>query len=83
MTTAIELVDETAYVLLTASDALVQNNSAYNVRVIFHTSLPAVDATAFHIVPPGQAIIKTSGVPAGNIYARCDKAATAKVSYSV
>lgn len=73
MTTAIQNVDDTTYTQLAVADALVQNTSAYPIRVIFNGSLPAVDAVAFHTLVSGDAILKSSGLPSGNIYARCDR----------
>lgn len=63
-------VDSTTYVLITTNDALVQNTSIYGCYVVFDVSLPAVDTTHRHLLSSGQAITKSSGSPAGNIYAR-------------
>lgn len=73
MATVPTVVDDTVYVLLTAADALVQNNAASSIRVIFAATLPLVGAANYHTIEPGQAILKSSGLPAGNIYARSDK----------
>tara|TARA_R110000803_G_scaffold13482_1_gene37877 strand:- start:24701 stop:24955 length:255 start_codon:yes stop_codon:yes gene_type:complete len=83
MTTAVTAVDDTVYVLLTAADALVQNTSSYPIRVIFAGSLPSVNDANYHTIDPTQAVLKSAGLPAGNIYARshlADRTCTVSVS---
>ncbi len=77
-------VDSTTYVLLTPSDALVQNVSSYPLRIIFASTLPAVDDPNYHLILPSNALMKSGGLPTGNIYARADVAGEdCKVIYSV
>lgn len=84
MATVSTTVDSTAYVLLTAADALVQNESSYPLRVIFAPSLPAAGDTNFHTLVSNQAILKSGGLPTGNIYARADVVGEdCKISVSV
>lgn len=72
MPTSTTSVDSTAYTLLTATNALVQNTSSYPVRIVFDTVLPTAGHTNYHTLLPSQAIVKSDGVPGGNIYARCE-----------
>lgn len=74
MATVTTEVDSTAYVEVSTVDALVQNTSRYGMYVVFDTSLPTVDTPNRHLLDAGQAITKSSGVPAGNIYVRCAEA---------
>ena len=84
MATVNTTVDSTVYVLLTPADVLVQNVSSYPLRVVFAVSLPAVGATNYHILKPTEAILKSGGLPTGNVYVRADVTGEdCKVSYSV
>lgn len=84
MATVDTTVDDSIYVLLTAADSLVQNVSAYPVRIIFALALPSVADTNFHTLTSGEAILKSGGLPVGNIYARADIAGRdVKLAFSV
>jgi hypothetical protein len=84
MATVNVTVDSSVYVLLTAADSLIQNVSAYPLRVIFSASLPAVGVLNYHTLVAGDAILKSGGLPAGNIYARADIVGRdCKVVYSI
>lgn len=83
MATSTVNVTDTAYSLLTITDSLIQNTSSYSIRVVFDSTLPAVDVVDFHVLAPGQAISILNGLPAGSAYARCeDKGRTASVAVS-
>ena len=82
MATSIVNVADTAYSLLTSTNALIQNTSSYRVKVVFAASLPAANAKG-HSLDSGQAISITSGVPADNAYGICvDKGRTADIAVS-
>lgn len=84
MSSATVTVDSTAYVLLTASDALVQNISANPIRVAFANTLPLPATTDYHTLTSGQGILKSAGLPSGNIYVRADREdEDSVVTYSV
>ena len=73
MTTGVISVDDTTYVLLASTDALVQNTSAYPVRIVFAASLPSVGSVG-SVLEAGGAIQKVGDFPAGSIYGRSDLA---------
>jgi hypothetical protein len=71
MATVTTSIDDTVYVqVATATDALVQNTSTSSMRLIFAGSLPAVDATNFHVLASLQAVQKINALPVGEIYVR-------------
>ena len=82
MPTSHVVVDSTAYVEISTTDALVQNTSPSELYVIFADSLPAATVTDAHVLPRNQAIQKANDFPAGNIYARAARKATCKVAVS-
>ena len=63
-------VNSTGYTEIATSAALAQNRSAYRVRVVMATSLPAASETEYFILPPEEAVT-TQG--SNNLYAMCDK----------
>ena len=74
--------DDSAYVLASSSDGLLQNTSPSDLRVIFAASLPSVSADNFHILSKGQSIGKAGGTPSGNIYIRSQDGRTNNVVFS-
>ena len=78
------IVDSTAYQAVTAADSVIQNTSAYPVRWIASTTLPDVDATEYHTLQSGQALLKSGDLPSGTIYARAEfEGRDVKIVYSV
>lgn len=70
MTTVNTSVDDTAYVLVSSVDSLVQNKSPWPARVYFGAALPAAGTENYHVLAQYDTLLKSAGVPAGNIYAR-------------
>ena len=59
-----------------ANSVLVQNISSFKMRLVFANALPDPDTPDFHILSSEEAIIKSNGIPVGNIYLRMEKEGT-------
>ncbi len=70
MSTASYTVDDTAYVLVSTTNNILQNKSSQYVRLVFGTVLPAVDDPNFFDIAPGQGFVTKDGLPSNNTYAR-------------
>ena len=82
MATTITECDDSVYVLISAVDGLLQNNSPSTLRVVFDVSLPTVGTEVFHSLRRGEAVQKLNDIPAGNIYVRSDTGKHNKVAFS-
>lgn len=77
-------VTSAAYQAVTSFDSLIQNVSAYPVRWIADTNLPSENATDYHTLEAGEALIKLGDLPLGTIYMRADIAGRdVKIVFSV
>ena len=73
MSSANYVVDDTAYVLVSAVDNILQNKSAGYIRVIYSTVLPTVNDPNFFSIAPGQGFVKKDNLPSSNTYVRAEK----------
>ncbi len=73
MTTTSFVATDTEYTLITSEDALVQNKTDWPMYVHFGDTLPAVDTEDYHILTREFAILKSGGIPSGNIYVRASR----------
>lgn len=80
MTTTTYVVDTEAYTLVSETDCVIQNLSAYPVRVVFSDSAPDKDTPHYGILYPqgrnknrgDNTLTKMHNVPEGSVYLRCE-----------
>lgn len=61
-------VDDSAYVLVSSTDCLMQCVSSTPVRLVFSTTQPEVAHEDYHILSPKEGITKQGGLPSDDMY---------------